>query len=462
MDDSRVSLLPGQEYASSVKMSGADIDRGLAEAEYTFRRYGLPVFSLGHDRRYRKKAQRVVFGLNMVVLAVTAVITILSIMYDPLLWSFVPSALTVPIMLGLAYYRWLSTDPEVKRSSMLSRGESGWFSKGRLFLVSVVAVLAVIALMPVHPTLRSAASGVLFGLLGASAVAVAGGVVAVLFHVAGSLVGDLTPSIRSAFRETPLLIPALLLVFVTDDAWRLFGQLSNWRFALLYVVLMFTSLIVVEFILKVDRDRLYSKAVNGDPAVVKLTELHPLVQQGRCCPEDLTKWERVNLYVALTVSAALRLLLIGVATAAAMLLLGLLLVDESATASLLEREPERVWVQRNIWGIEVYLTEYLFKLSLILGSFAALYFAVTVSQPGARKEDEPLPFIKEGIHAMEQAAAIRPYYLAAHDELHLSRSTTADSALEPYDDDRLVSHTAWAAVQPARASGGETDPRERW
>jgi hypothetical protein len=398
--------------------SDEQLTEALARTEVFFRQLGLPALTLGHDTSYRNKVGWLVLALNLLLLA----LGIGSLIVDSprLIQMLLPIQVLTLMAVGLMTrtakdpYATRARDPDAPRSRL-----------SRRVVASVLVLIAAAVVWFLTPS-GSWRDIILFGVAGAAAgpflLSVAGGAAVLLLHLGRSVLRGLMPSLRYAVREMPLLIPAVLIIFVTDDAWRLFGQLTGWRYVLLLLVFLLIGVVVLHTHIRSAHESLRNMLGTDHRELIKNPQVKTLVVLEPALDEKLSRVEEFNLNAVLVVSAALRLMFIGLATAFALFLFGLLLVDAPATESLLERDGVDAIYRTDFLGSELFLTSELVRLSLVLGSFAALYFAVTVCQAGMREPDKTPDLLENERTALAEALAARPYYLAAHDRLGAHRS----------------------------------------
>jgi hypothetical protein len=161
--------------------------------------------------------------------------------------------------------------------------------------------------------------------------------------------------------------------------------------------------------LRRERRELCAPALDARGAeLARATAAAPLVERGvtPICPR-LARREKLNVLVALVVSLGARIVLVGAVITGFFILFGLLVVDLSLTESWTGEEPH-VLVD---FGGQVVLTEQLVRVSVLLGGFAALYFAVVaLTEPERRAE-----FLDDEIERLARVMASWTYYRGAID-----------------------------------------------
>lgn len=178
--------------------------------------------------------------------------------------------------------------------------------------------------------------------------------------------------IRSSIRSVPLLLTAVVVVFVTSDAWRILGTGFSARPIALWVAFIIAAwLFLIRY--KYWED---IKAVDVDMQdLLKAAEskgyLNSFVQLG-AVPQEMEKPDdragRQFVYLAYMVLTLLSLLEVALAVAATLTVVGMILVSKSETNTL----ANGVHVYFTLPG-HVVLTTQLVSLSITLGCFAAFF-----------------------------------------------------------------------------------------
>jgi hypothetical protein len=112
--------------------------------------------------------------------------------------------------------------------------------------------------------------------------------------------------------------------------------------------------------------------------------------------------------VALLVTLALRVLVVGGVVGGAFFLFGLLVVDEPLTEEWVGSGPN-VFLSISIAGREVVVTEALVRVAIVLGTFAALYFSA-VALGDARNRAS---FLDDVLERFRRVMAAWSYYRGA-------------------------------------------------
>jgi hypothetical protein len=154
--------------------------------------------------------------------------------------------------------------------------------------------------------------------------------------------------------------------------------------------------------LRAERAELASPRPGPDLARrARQTPAAPLVGRGvEPTAPPLDRIERINLAVALLVTLALRVLVVGAVVGGAFFLFGLLVVDEGLTEEW--AGAAHVLLSISIAGRELVVTEALVRVAIVLGAFAALYFAA-VALGDARNRESFLDDVLERFHRVMAA-----------------------------------------------------------
>jgi predicted acylesterase/phospholipase RssA len=236
----------------------------------------------------------------------------------------------------------------------------------------------------------------------------------VLFVSAGSSAGLV---LRRGIRSVPPLITAVVVVFVTSDAWRILGAGFTPRFFALVALFLVVSLL---FLIRLkdywgqdidasddeaadllqgiknsmtdakkfnvrdrpDTKRASDKQPDGG-ATLQWLDFHRLIELG-AKPTPLVKpvgrWGRTYVYAIYVMLSAFFLILVVLFVSGTLILVGLILISAKDTQDL----AQSVDIYMMLWG-HVVITRQLVSLSLSLGAFAA-FFLVAAQRAEDRKE----------------------------------------------------------------------------
>jgi hypothetical protein len=213
-----------------------------------------------------------------------------------------------------------------------------------------------------------------------------------------------------AVRALPPLLAVLLFLSLTQETWRAFGDLEGWRYGAVLIGFGLLAAVILLLGLRSERAELASPAPGPELAArARQTPAAPLVQRGvEPAAPPLDRIERINLAVALLVTLALRVLVVGATVGGAFFAFGLLVVDEALTEEWVGR-PANVFLEVSIAGREVVVTEALVRVALTLGAFAALYFSAVALGDARNRES----FLDDVLERFRRVMAAWSYYRGA-------------------------------------------------
>ena len=211
-------------------------------------------------------------------------------------------------------------------------------------------------------------------------------------------------------RALPPLLAVLLFLSLTQETWQAFGDLEGWRFGAVLIGFGLLAAVILLVGLRSERAELASPRAGPELAErARRTPAAALVDRGvEPAAPLLDRIERINLAVALLVSLALRVLVVGAVVGGAFFVFGLLVVDEGLTEEWVGG-PANVLLSISIAGRELVVTEALVRVAIVLGGFAALYFAaVALGDPRNRES-----FLDDLIERFRRVMAAWSYYRGA-------------------------------------------------
>lgn len=212
-----------------------------------------------------------------------------------------------------------------------------------------------------------------------------------------------------AVRALPPLLAVLLFLSLTQETWRAFGDLEGWRFGAVLIGFGLLAAVILLVGLRAERAELASPRPGPDLARrARHTPAAPLVGHGvEPAAPPLDRIERINLAVALLVTLALRVLVVGAVVGGAFFLFGLLVVDEGLTEEW--AGAANVLLSISIAGRELVVTEALVRVAIVLGAFAALYFAAVALGDARNRES----FLDDVLERFRRVMAAWSYYRGA-------------------------------------------------
>jgi ABC-type Fe3+-siderophore transport system permease subunit len=251
--------------------------------------------------------------------------------------------------------------------------------------------------------------------LGSAGVAVAAyaltslGVLAPLLSQGWPAFEGLRDTFAVAVRALPPLLAVLLFLSLTQETWQAFGDLEGWRFGSVLIGFGLLTVVILLVGLRAERADLASPKPGPELAQrARQTPAAPLVERGvEPVAPPLDRIERINLAVALLVTLALRVLVVGAVVGGAFFIFGLLVVDEELTEEW--AGAANVFLSISIAGREVVVTEALLRVAIVLGAFAALYFAAVALGDARNRES----FLDDLLERFRRVMAAWSYYRGA-------------------------------------------------
>jgi hypothetical protein len=192
---------------------------------------------------------------------------------------------------------------------------------------------------------------------------------------------------RRGIRLVPPLITAVVVVFVTSDAWRILGSGSTLRFWVLVGVFLVAGLLfLVQWTCWDDLDADAAEAAELLDGIRRRNALlfRKFTERGATAtPLQRPAWPgQIWVYAGYWILCAFALLVTAALVAGTLILVGVILISKSETSTL-------------AGGVHVYwphllpgglvITRQLLQLSATLGAFAA-FFLVAAQKTGDRKE----------------------------------------------------------------------------
>ncbi|GAB3068234.1 hypothetical protein GCM10027053_35570 [Intrasporangium mesophilum] len=415
-------------------MASTPLKTDMAAVETVFRRRGLPAFTLGYDEEYSGRAGKFL----MAALAATVATSILSIVFSGRSWWH-----------WFVYLQYLALPIQALNSHIAARtpgsaavqrqlGDDTRTMGPRLRVaVAVCAALVMLVLWLVvdNQVLGYAAIAGVGGFLAMLVLDAIGGGLSLLLHLASKLRHGFRSGVGTALRQMPLLFTSLLIVFVADDAWRLFGMLQGWRYWVLVALLSIVVVVALHVRTRAEREHVFEvarqaleqpdrveqavgRAELGEPVGERLAQVRPDT-------ETLPPAVRRNLRLILMGTAVLRVALVGLATAAVMLVVGMCIVDSTATELLLESKQNGFVVnttfESDLFGSSIIITEPLWRLTLVLGVLASLSFAITLNNGQDKESAESVTFMQDELDEAADSLVLYSLYLSAHRQLQRDR-----------------------------------------
>jgi hypothetical protein len=236
------------------------------------------------------------------------------------------------------------------------------------------------------------------------------GVVSMFLHLGRAAIEGGRDTITVAVRAMPPLLAVQLFLFFTTESWQAFGTAEGWRFSGLIITFSVLLAVFLWFTLRGERRDLLTPPVDERLAErARRTPAGPLVARGvGPLTPPLSRMGRINVTVALVFSIGARVVAVGAVTALFFILFGLLAIDVGLTEEWIG-EPPNVLLSLGAGGGRLVLTEPLVRVSVLLGAFAALYFAVVALSDRRNRED----FLEDEIERVSRVMACWTYYRGA-------------------------------------------------
>ena len=185
-----------------------------------------------------------------------------------------------------------------------------------------------------------------------------------------------------------LMMSVVALAFLTADAWRVAAHIEWWR---LITFVCLSSIVVLPLLYRhavhavrgIDQERLKDPAAftreESDQVVTKIASSLPLAD---ISPHGMALF---NLRATVTLLYARRILISGLIVSFALVLIGVLVINQTALLSLLNVKhlAEAGWSRSFlVGGHAFFLSEALLKVGLSLSGLAVVYFVVVTMSAG--------------------------------------------------------------------------------
>lgn len=205
--------------------------------------------------------------------------------------------------------------------------------------------------------------------------------------VGRSLWHALTQTTLEALRTAPAMLAVIIFLFLTSDAWQVFGGEAIWRVITLLVLLLLVSLAFF-FLGSPARDGSLSEvlpAARDMPALAAPTPASLWAQSGLApVPAPLRRGQELSVAGIYAALMAGNFLAVGVLTAVALTAFGLLAFDGSVQQHLMGTIRADFIFRWVIAGHQLALSWQLVIVSVMLSGIAVLSFAVSLQAKDAR------------------------------------------------------------------------------
>jgi len=245
------------------------------------------------------------------------------------------------------------------------------------------------------------------------------------YSIAWSILRGLAATIRTALRPVPALLAVLVVIFVTGDAWRMFGLEAQPRFTIFIGAVLALSLF--SLLLAMRRSQGTWQALVGYPedepdalrAWAEKTPAKELVSSGvapllpsarpsggKAVDNASDLGLRRNIVVTCVLTMAVHVIAIALWTSLAFSAVGMILVSRAMTKKL-SATAAKVVLHFHMFGQEFVLTRQLILLAVTLGCVAALTFVTSTLQSAAGRKE----FADYALMDMRRSLGALSYYL---------------------------------------------------
>lgn len=241
------------------------------------------------------------------------------------------------------------------------------------------------------------------------------------WYVTCTLVRGLAITFRSALRTVPSLFAILVVIFITGDAWKIFGLESNWQFVAIILFIAVTSIVAVIVSLRevggdwrsITRysaegsELLRSWATDKTPAeqLVKM-EVKPLLPPPPS--KDSLFWKKVliphekNISILYFITIISHVIAVAFWISSTFVVIGVITVNAAMTKELSQSRAD-VLHGFNFIGQQFLITRQLVLTSVVIGGIATLTFVSSTLQDVKNRQtfaDYALTDLKRAIGAL--------------------------------------------------------------
>lgn len=246
-------------------------------------------------------------------------------------------------------------------------------------LAPVVISILVVGIDATRVTSLLAANLVILGL---SYVVISYGLLPALRVGLLQAVGQLRTVVQLIARSLPMLLIITAFIFLNAEMWQVANELPN---AYLVLILIgFFAMAVGFLLLQVPRETAQLARFSSWEQCVAIAERSGAPMDvsadalpGDPPPPDLTRDERANVAVALTISQTVQATLVGVITATFYLAFGLLAVRRETLTQWTTNVAIEPIATFDFLGSEIIVTREHFAVAAFVGAFSVLQFAVS-------------------------------------------------------------------------------------
>lgn len=218
-------------------------------------------------------------------------------------------------------------------------------------------------------------------------------------------------------RALPLLFALTILVFVNTEAWQVAAALPGPLFALTGAMFVVVGLLFLLTRLPTEMRRLDDElgdgglgaACAGTPMEGVATRMSAGRVDGVVAPApDLTRRQRLNVYLVFLFAQGVQVALVSVAVFAFFTAFGLIAIRPVVIDAWLGDIPREVLVSASVFGHRVEMTTALLHVSGFVAFVAGFSFTVSMVTDSSYREE----FFDEVVGQVRQALGVRTVYLA--------------------------------------------------
>jgi hypothetical protein len=215
--------------------------------------------------------------------------------------------------------------------------------------------------------------------------------------------------IRNGISRVPPLITAVVIVFVTGDAWRILGNGFTPGLIVLWVVLIMVSmLLLIHIDYWTDIDVSEAEAIDLLQPIEQATRVHDFIKMG-ASPSPIkrpaTLAGRQFVYFNYLMFSFLSLIGVALSVTVALLIVGMILISAHET-DVLAHSVQIYWTLPG----HVVITRQLLSLSLTLGVFAAFFLVVGQHAEGRER------FMNDVLRDLRQFLLVYSVYCRAQEK----------------------------------------------
>jgi hypothetical protein len=235
--------------------------------------------------------------------------------------------------------------------------------------------------------------------------------------LAMSLWQALTKTAMQTLRTTPVTLAAMILLFLTSDAWKICGN-ENVEQVVVIIGAVLAISVIFFFAGSASQFGSWTSEVIPDPRTDNISELAETITQAKdlvrpeIAPDTgkLSYFQILNVRAVYIVLIVVNFLAVGFWAAAALFFFGILLFSSSAQAELMGGKDQlHPLVVNSIAGYPVAITSQLILVSVMLAGIAVLSFAATgLQDPEARKA-----FVRQNVQDLKSCVSAFYFYRAA-------------------------------------------------